>query len=258
MDFRTRRQLAIIAIVLAVILVPAGLAFYFYSPKATCEDNRRNQGEEETDCGGPCVPCALKHPEDLSVFWVRFVPVRENVYDVAAEIRNPNLKLGAYSFDYEFSFFDDAHVRVVTRTGTSFAFPGETFHIVEPNIETLRTLERVTVSLKNPRWVYTDALSLDVVIGDPVLRVDREHKESILTAVVINRTLSNISAVELTALVLDQEGNVAAVSRSVEDLLVSGEARKIFFSWPRIVEEDGVRLIVEPRVHTLSAPPVPF
>lgn len=253
MDFRTKRQLAIIGIVLVVILVPAGLLFYFYSPQSTCEDTKQNQGEEEPDCGGPCVPCALKHPQDLSVFWVRFVPVRENVYDVAAEVRNSNVKLGAYSFEYEFRFFDDAGVLVATRRGTSFAFPAETVHIVEPNVETLRTLARVTLSTKNPQWVFTSLLPLDVVVGDTLLKADSQRKESTLTATVVNRTLSSIRSVIFTALVQDMQGNVVAVSKSTEDFLLSGEARNIFFSWPRIVPSDGATLFVEPRVNTLPA-----
>ena len=252
MEFRTKRQLIIILIVFLVIAIPAALVIYRYIPRSTCFDNVKNQGEEDADCGGPCIPCALKHPQDMSVFWVRFVAVRENTYDVAAEVRNPNIKLGAPHFDYEFRFYDDAGVLVAERDGQSFVFPGETIHLVEASVETLRTLKRATLTLKNVQWLFTDRASPDVVIGGKQLNVDPLKKSSVLAATLVNRSLLDFRDVFLASLILDAEGNVIAVSKVTEKDLRSGETRPVVFSWPLSIVAQNPVVITEVRINTLA------
>lgn len=252
MDFRARRQLIIIVIVLAAILTPIGLLIYKNLPEPTCFDNKQNQGEEGADCGGPCTPCALKHPEDMSVFWTRFVPVRENTYDVAAEIRNPNLKLGAAKFEYEFRFFDDAGVLVAARPGSSFVFPDETFHVIETGIQTPRTLRRVTLVVSGAEWLFTDITPPDVVIGGKTISVLPVERETTVRATLVNRSLVDFREVFVTALIFDEKGNILAASKITEKNLASGESRPVFFFWPLEIDDENVSVSVEARVNTLG------
>lgn len=254
MGFRTRRQLIIIFILFLAVAIPAALIIYRYIPRPTCFDNVKNQGEEGIDCGGPCIPCALKHPHDMAVFWVRFVEVRENTYDVAAEVRNSNIKLGAPDFEYDFRFYDDAGVLVAERVGHSFIFPGETIHPVEASIETQRTLKQVTLTIKNVNWLFTDRLPPDVVLGDKQLNVDPLKRSSILTATLVNRSLLDFREVFLSALIMDAMGNVIAVSKVTEKDLLSGETRPVVFSWPLSIEEKTPSIITEVRINTLVKP----
>ena len=131
MDFRARRQLAVLGV---IALVVGGIGFLIFRaglPDPSCQDNRKNQGEEDTDCGGPCASCALREQKPVEIFWTRFVQVRANTYDVAAEVRNPNVRIAAVFFDYEFKLFDTAGVAVVSRRGRAFLYPGETAHLIE-------------------------------------------------------------------------------------------------------------------------------
>lgn len=251
MDFRIRRQLIVMLIVLGAIAVPLAYAVYRYTPRATCFDNVRNQREEDVDCGGPCMPCALKHPQDLSVFWVRFVQVRENTYDVVAEVRNPNIKLGAPDLEYDFRFYDDAGVEVAERLGHSFIFPGETIHLLEANIQTQRTLSRATLDIANVSWRFTDRLPPDVVLGDKELRADPLKKSSALRAVLVNRSLLDFQKVFLVALILDAEGNVIAASKITEENVRSGQTRPVVFLWPLFINEKNPTVITEVRINTL-------
>lgn len=253
MDFRIKRQLAIISIVFAAILIPLVILIYIYAPRPTCEDNRKNQREEDVDCGGPCLPCALKHPEEMTVFWVRFVTTRENTYDVAAEVRNPNLKLGAYEFDYEFRLLDDQGVLVASRIGRSFLFPGQTAHLVETSAQTLRALKRATLTIKKVNWLFTNEVPPDVVIGDKRFKIDTVKKESSLSAVLANRSLLDFKEVFLTSLILDEQGNVLAANKITERDLRSGETRKVQFLWPRVIDEKNITIITEARVNTFGA-----
>lgn len=251
MDFRTKRQLIIGLVVSALIAIPVAFIVYRYVPRATCFDNTKNQREEDIDCGGSCIPCALKHPQDMAVFWVRFVEVRENTYDVAAEVRNSNIKLGAPDFEYDFRFYDDAGVLVAERAGHSFIFPGETIHLLEASVETQRTLKQVTLTIKNVNWLFTDRLPPDVVLGDKQLDVDPLKRSSHLAATLVNRSLLDFREIFLSALIMDAMGNVIAVSKVTEKDLLSGETRPVVFSWPLSIEEKTPSIITEVRINTL-------
>ncbi|MDO8500010.1 MAG: hypothetical protein Q7S66_05165 [bacterium] len=221
-------------------------------PWPTCSDNKQNQGEEEIDCGGPCSSCALKHPEDMSVLWARFVQVRENTYDAVAEVRNSNIKLGAADFEYVFRFYDDQGVLVAERDSHSFVFPGETIHPVAVNVKTQRTLKRATFTVKNIKWLFTDKISPDVVVGDKQFKTDPLKKISSLTAALINRSLTDFQEVFLNALILDKTGNVIVVSNITEKDLLSGETRPVVFSWPISVSELAPFIIIEARVNAVA------
>ena len=74
MDWRTKKQLTILAVVflaLFVVLLAIGLSV-FYSP-GSCADNKKNQSEEDVDCGGPCPPCAFKQLRPGEIFFARFI-----------------------------------------------------------------------------------------------------------------------------------------------------------------------------------------
>lgn len=252
MDFRIKRQLVIIGVLFAVILIPVVFSIYSWLPTASCQDNRRNQGEEGIDCGGPCTPCALKNPENLDVFWTRFVSVREGSYDAVAEVKNPNIKLGAEEFEYEFQFFDDADILVARRVGRSFMFPAETAHFVESNIMTGRTISRVLFAVRDVRWAFTNRVPPDVAVGDRKLTVSAEKQETTLTATLLNRSLRDLKEVAVSAFVFDRQENVLAVSKTVEKDLLAGSERQIFFSWPRVIQQEDVFITFEPRVNILE------
>lgn len=251
MDFRIKRQLAVIGVFLAVILIPVFFSIYLWFPTASCQDNRRNQGEEGIDCGGPCASCALKNPQAVNVFWARFVSVREGSYDAVAEVKNPNIKLGAEEIEYEFQFFDDSDILVARRIGRSFLYPGETAHFVESNITTGRTISRVLFAVRGVSWVFTDRIPPDVAVGDRKLVVSGEKRETTVTATLLNRSLGDFKEVTVSALVFDQEENILAVSKTVEKDVRAGGERRIFFSWPGAVEQDNVFVALEPRVNIL-------
>jgi len=252
MDFRTKRQFAVIAVVALVVVMPIAVFIYTKLPQATCFDSRRNQGEEKVDCGGPCVPCVLKHPQDVSVFWARFVALGQDSYDAAAEVRNPNIKLGAKEFEYEFQLFDDAGVIVARRVGRSFIFPGQTVHLIEANIKTMRVVSRVSLVVREIQWVFTDIIQPDVAIGDRKLTATTDSGGAILTATLLNRSLSDFDEVVISALILDEQGNMLAVSKTVEKNVRAGEGRRIFFSWPSVLPHENPSVIIEPKVNILK------
>lgn len=249
MDFRTRRQLTVLALILLVVGGVGFLAFRVALPEASCEDNRRNQGEEGVDCGGPCVSCALRQSKPIEVFWARFVKVRENTYDVAAEIRNPNIKLGASAFDFEFKLFDAEGVNVASRSGRSFLYPGETAHLAEVGFVSGRVIRNVALVVGNVEWVLTDAIGPDIIAGSREYAVggDPGNTVSMVRAIVSNRSITDLSGVGVAALALDRDGNLLGVHRTVIDALPAGTARPLEFTWPREFAVPPATLTVEAR-----------
>ena len=257
MDFRTRRQLVIL---LVVAIVLAGVGFFVlrpFLPAPSCTDGRRNQGEEEADCGGPCVPCAFRQQKPIEVFWVRFVKVRENAYDAAAEIKNPNVKIGAAAFAYEFKLLDTAGVAVATRRGETFLYPGETAHLVEVGLLSGRLIQGAALAIGEVAWALSDAPGPDIVAGSKeyVLEGDPAHPVSVMKAIVSNRGLRDLSGIGVSALAFDADGNLLGAHRSVVESLPAGSAEPVKFTWPVAFATAPSSLVVEAR--SPSALPLP-
>src|SRR3989344_1458963 len=75
--------------------------FYFYFREApTCFDNRKNQGEQEVDCGGPCESCEIGKLKEIEVENAQAIFVAENLVSLSAEVTNPNSLFGAEALHY--------------------------------------------------------------------------------------------------------------------------------------------------------------
>src|SRR3989338_621793 len=83
-----------------------GAYFLFFSSPTSCFDNRLNQGEEKTDCGGSCVSCAIKNAHILETKLINIFPVESGVVALI-EIKNPNTTVGAEKFIYSISVSKD-------------------------------------------------------------------------------------------------------------------------------------------------------
>ncbi|MBI4158194.1 MAG: hypothetical protein HY505_01035 [Candidatus Yanofskybacteria bacterium] len=110
-----------------------GLYWVVIQPGASCFDNRRNQGEEEVDCGGPCLPCALKTLKSLEVSTTIF-PIGGNT-NLIINFSNPNLDYGAESFGYTINFKNSAGSNIFSLERESFIYPAEVSKtIIDPNL----------------------------------------------------------------------------------------------------------------------------
>ena len=248
-DFRTRRQLAVIA---AVGVVAVGVFWFLLRgvlPEPSCADGRRNQGEERVDCGSPCLPCVLREERAFEVFWVRHVQVRANTYDVAAEVKNPNVRLGAAAVPYEFKLFDTVGVAVASRRGLMFVYPGEAFHIAEVGLTSARTIRNATLTFGRPAWVVTEDVGPDVIAGGKAYAVEGERGEeqSVVTAVVSNRTLGFIRDIAVIALAFDSDGNLLGAHRTIIAELPAGAQQPVKFVWPTVFKTAAASVVVETR-----------
>ena len=164
MDWRTRKQLTILLIVfLVMVSLLVGFYYYFFHKPSTCIDNKKNQGEEEIDCGGPCTPCAFKHQKAVEVFFTRFVQVRENNYDIVAQIQNPNEHLVGNPVAYRVHLFDDQGAEVGRRENLTYVDANDKIYIIESNFVTKRNVVRAEIQIlpESSQWDYTNGIRPD-------------------------------------------------------------------------------------------------
>ena len=257
MDWRTRRQLLILLIVAGVVFGVLGLIGYalLHQP-GSCTDNKLNQGEEEVDCGGPCAPCAFKHQKSVEVFYARFVEVRPKNYDIVAEVQNPNEHLAGRPLIYRTHLFDDKGAEVGRRDGETYVYPNDRIYIIEGNFVTERTVVEAKIEIlpDETRWQYTNALHPDLTVGNKqyeVVTVD-DRELSYESAVLTNRESAGFHNVDVRVALLDKDGNIAGVAKTIVQNLPPGGTRKVEFTWPNKIAADVDRVELEARADGLN------
>lgn len=250
--WRVRRQFIALLIV-GLLIGSAGFLFIRnLLPEPTCFDNRRNQKEEDTDCGGSCLPCIFRNKRPVEVFWIRITPVRGGVHTAVAEVKNPNSALGISKFGYTLKLFDDKDALVIEKKGASFLYADEVAHIVETNLRSERVIVRGVLEIGKTDYVIRDDNPPDLIAGEKELRVLPQN--GIITelrARLFNRTLYDFRNVAAHAILLDKNQNALAVSSLVLEEVRGGEAKEIRFFWPGEIKNASL-LLVEPRVNTLT------
>ncbi len=249
-SWRARRQLVILLI---IALPAAAIVFFAVSktfPEPSCFDNRKNQGELEVDCGGPCGPCEFKNPKSMAIFWARVVPVRENSYDAVALIQNLNEVLSSAAVQYEFTIFE-GFTPVATRRGTTFLFAQERTYVVESNIKTEREPTRVEFKITNIDWQYRQEQKPNLVVERRDYKVEENQgrKQSVIEAKILNRTIFDFKEVEVKAIILDEEENLLGSNRTVIEEMQAGSSRSVKFLWPEELKGKISSIIIEPRVN---------
>ncbi len=127
----------IYGVLFLVVLALIGVAFfYFLWPKASCTDGKLNQNEESIDCGGKCIPCALKNPKPLIISSVEVFDNGNNTVTVLGEIKNPNQLLGSENFVYTTNLFDKFGKNIFSKSRETFIYPGKNRTVVEAAIDT--------------------------------------------------------------------------------------------------------------------------
>lgn len=120
---------------LVILVLIGGALFYFVWPKASCTDGKLNQNEEGVDCGGACIPCALKNPEPLTISSVEVFDNGNNTVTVLGEIKNPNQLLGSGNFIYTVNLFDKNGKNVFSKSRETFIYPDKNRTVIEAAIE---------------------------------------------------------------------------------------------------------------------------
>jgi len=106
MSWRLRKQIIYGSIIGFLFLLTIFLIYFQLRPQVlpSCFDGKKNQGEEEIDCGGPCPPCELKSAQPLKTR-AQFLTYEKTI-DLIGIIENPNPNLALKKLRYYFEIYD--------------------------------------------------------------------------------------------------------------------------------------------------------
>ncbi len=148
------------------------ILFSFYksvfAPAPTCFDKKQNQGENGTDCGGPCGSCDVLNLEPIKVLGeARVFGLDSGKAVIAAEIKNPNANFGA-SFSYNFKIYGNKGNLLEMKQGKESIFQSEDKFIFEPDIATgFQNISKAQIEISEPEWFSARNLTRpDLEIAD--------------------------------------------------------------------------------------------
>jgi len=243
MAYRTRKQIIIATIFFLLVFILAGGIYYFFlKPVPSCSDGIKNQDEEEVDCGGSvCEPCEKKFLKDVEVVWTVVIPVTQNVYDLAASVRNPNPNYGTSNLSYSF-VLKNANGEVLDqhKDGTTFILPNATKYIIENNIETKEPVVSVELKIEmgdKENWdKIKDYQAISLVVKDKQFDV----ASGTASGTVKNDTDFSFDKVDVNVVLFDSARNPIGALKSVMRTLTAGEARGFSLSWFHPLNSDIV------------------
>lgn len=227
-----RRQLSILVGFVLLIGAAVGVLFYTLAPDSTCFDGKKGRTELGIDCGGSCRAVCEDEVADVLVRWSKVIPVSSGQYDVAAFITNPNDRFVVGELRYTFKVFDENNILITERSGRTYVGPRDEFVIYEPRVNTAaRTPRRTSIIFEDPPWER-----IETVPGPTVFVRNQQFESSrrpLITAEVVNSGNYEQRNLEVSAVLMEADRNVFAVSRTVIDVLAPQGSQQLLFSWPQ-------------------------
>jgi len=237
MDYRLRKQIIIASIFfLFLALLGVGFYFLFLKPAPSCFDNIKNQGEEEIDCGGPCVSCEIKTIKNIEVNWTKAVLLEDNVYDLVAQVRNPNPNFGTVNLRYRFILKNQAGQVIGSKEGITFILPGVNKYIIETNFSASQPVASSVLEIVNPEpsdWQKLKDYQIpNLIVKDKqFIILDKANYLAEASGVVKNNTSFDLDKVSIAVILFDRENEVLGVSKTEVRTLLSGEGRYFSVRW---------------------------
>lgn len=256
MQKRSRKRARLLFAYLGLFVLVGGSVILLFRSAPTCTDGRRNQGEVDIDCGGPCSPCTeeiILQPIEIS--GSEWVYSFGDQYDFIGVMKNPNNKYGASKFKYR--------VKVETQDGeefvqpswvNSFALPGEEKTLLLQGVELASAPLHVEFELdmNEITWEkFSDFESPDFIIND------KQYKElgggeanfSKIWGMIINRGRIDFEEVSVKAFLRNSEGRLLATNSDLLGRFRAGGRRdfNMFFpiSFEGMVDNNNITIEVE-------------
>lgn len=257
LTWRTRRQFAAIAILVIFIGAMIFAVIFRALPEKTCFDNRRNQGEEGVDCGGPCVSCALKNPKPLTVFWTKAIAAGNHVYDVAAQIENPNIEVAPVKIIYDI-VLADRFGEIARKRGETFMYAKDSMYFVDSIVaeaEKDRRPRRVEFEIQETAWdLLAKAERPNIFSERSEYGVEELEagRQSVITASVLNRSPLAFRVADVRFLAFDSEDNLLGANRIIVENFLPGTRRSVRSVWPKEFPVSPERIAVEVRANSFD------
>ncbi len=210
----------------------AGIFWLWYAnslrPAPTCADQRRNQGETEIDCGGPCAPCELRGLKQVTAENVRFMKLGNDAA-VVARFVNPNEAYRA-RVTYEVRFTSSG-IQTHETTGALVVYPGIPAHLYTLRHDAGGDTS-ASVFVLSTEWEAHDPLSLPHVTVKEAETAIGSDGSAVVTGSVENRGLFPLRNIEIIA-ILKTENEFPVFASRTEENIPAGAVRSFTVTFPK-------------------------
>lgn len=229
MNIRRRKKQFIYGLVyLSLVVVPVLVYAIATRPGPSCVDKKKNQGETEIDCGGPCAKCALKDVQDIEVIWKNFFPDGNDQVVAGAKIRNPNPHIGVSSFAYDITLLGPFGSTIGSVSGNAQLFPGQTKYIIDgPFLVSVKGVTDVRLSIRDIQWVREEEMPSKIQLSLKSIQIKPIEGGAAVevSGLVSNSTALALSRVGVRVVIPDRIGVPLLASKTVLQDVASNEER---------------------------------
>lgn len=202
---------------LAIIgFVGYGIYFLTIQPAASCFDNRKNQGELEIDCDGPCQSCEIKNLSPIQA--AAAAQQIDGAVNVVISFSNPNFNYGADSFNYTLNIKDAFGAILLSLKKISFIYPAELSKIViESNLKVnfSQISGNPEVLVESVAWKPIAEFTKPQT-DTRQIKLEIAGKTAIVTGLLSNRESSELSRATIGAFVKKRDGGeILGVSKTI-------------------------------------------
>jgi hypothetical protein len=249
-SWNTKKRLlySFFTILFLSLLIGVPLYVKFFVKPPSCFDQKLNQNELETDCGGICERICRSEVNNPEVLFYRFFEVAQGVYNAVALIENSNDSFYATRVPYQMKFYDVDNVLIAESIGETLLSSKKTFPIIEYTIATNeRKITRMSFEflgdIKWQRGVFEDP---DIEILEKNLRDDRGVQK--LQAKIKNNEVYKVRNIPLIALLYDENDNLVAASHTLVDEVPAKGYFPIVFTWAEAFKNIPTKIDIIPQL----------
>lgn len=217
---------------LTMLIVGAVIYFLFIYNPPSCFDGVQNGYEEGIDCGGGCQLVCPFSASDPNVAWARAFQTAPGVYNLAAEVENPNFNVGT-EVAYTFRSYNADNVLINEVRNTTTLYPTERTLIFEPAAQTgNRSIARTLFEFDaDNEWYKVEPTPERIVVQD----YDFTNIETTpsLRVILKNTDIRPVGGLTVSVVVYNTQENVEQVSQTYVESVPADGTAEAFFSWRR-------------------------
>lgn len=258
MTYQQRKQIIVVVIVVSVLaLIGTGIYFKYIRHQPTCFDDIQNQKEEGIDCGGPCLSCERLTIKDIKTEWMNFLLLKDNRYDLAARLNNPNPNFGLSSFEYTFKLYDKSGNLIKEQKGINFILPGQTKYLIEGNVSVTQEVDKIELVLEKPakaEWQkLKDYQAPNIYVIDRQFRyLDERTGASLASGLIKNDSPYDFESIIVAVILFDEERKTIGVNKTEVRTVRAGEERYFSAPWFTSIKEEVRSLEMQAETNLLS------
>lgn len=192
----------------------------------------------------------------ITVEMTKLIPdlSQENVYDVAARIKNPDPQWGISKFNYKFILKDFLGNITAEKEGQSYILPQQSRYIIELGIVALSRAENLEFKLElkeiqKLKEVENPQLQMKA-LGQ---NFDTSGQKTKVWADIYNESIFGFEKVEVNFILYDEGNNIVGVSYTNINAFASNTKRYVSAAWNYAVPAKISRIEIEPNVNVYES-----